>query len=58
MGRSQEVNNIKRNVALKPNTHKRLERDKMDLVKEKNNLKIIYDDAILSLLKEHYGEGD
>jgi hypothetical protein len=48
--------NMKRNVALKMDTYKQLERYKVDLVKEKESPKITYDDAILSLLKEHYGE--
>jgi DNA-directed RNA polymerase subunit H (RpoH/RPB5) len=39
-------------------TYKILERYKVDLVKEKESPKITYDDAILSLLKEHYGEND
>jgi hypothetical protein len=30
----------------------------IDLVKERENLKITYNDAILSLLKEHYGENN
>lgn len=54
----QESTNTKRNVVLKMDTYKRLERYKVDLVKEKEDLKITYDDAILSLLKEHYGETD
>lgn len=54
----QKSTNMKRNVVLKMDTYKRLERYKVDLVKEKEDLKITYDDAILSLLKEHYGETD
>jgi hypothetical protein len=54
--RSQEHSNTKRNVALKMDTYKRLERYKVDLIKKKEDLKITYDDVILSLLKEHYGE--
>lgn len=47
---------IKRNVVLKMDTYKLLERYKVDLVKEKESPKVTYDDAISSLLKEHYGD--
>lgn len=57
MGTQQDAN-TKRNVVLKMGTYKRLERYKVDLVKKKEDLKITYDDAILSLLKEHYGENN
>lgn len=56
--RTQQDANTKRNVVLKMGTYKRLERYKVDLVKKKEDLKITYDDAILSLLKEHYGENN
>ena len=55
---TQDNTNTKRNVVLKMDTYKQLERYKVDLVKERASPKITYDDAILSLLKEHYGEND
>ena len=55
---AQDDTNRKRNVVLKMETYKQLERYKVDLVKERASPKITYDDAILSLLKEHYGEDD
>lgn len=55
MGMQDEAS-TKRNVVLKMDTYKRLERYKVDLVKEKESPKITYDDAISSLLKEHYKE--
>lgn len=48
----------KRNIVLKIETYKRLEKYKVDLVKEKGNPNITFDDAIASLLEEHYKNGD
>lgn len=53
---TRDNSDMKRNVVLKMNTYKQLERYKVDLVTKKENPKITYDEAILSLLKEHYGE--
>jgi hypothetical protein len=44
----------KRNIVLKIETYKRLEKYKVDLVKEKGDPNITFDDAITSLLEQHY----
>jgi hypothetical protein len=44
----------KRNVVLKIETYKKLEQYKVDLVKEKSDPNITFDDAITGLLEEHY----
>jgi hypothetical protein len=44
----------KRNIVLRIETYKKLEQYKVDLVKEKGNPNITFDNAIMSLLEEHY----
>ena len=47
--------NVKtRNVVLKIESYKRLEQYKVDLMKERVDSSVTFDDAIITLLEEHY----
>lgn len=47
--------NVKtRNVVLKMESYKKLEHYKVDLMKEKGDASVTFDDTIITLLEEHY----
>lgn len=53
MSRKQQPGVKKRNIALNSQTYKRLETLKANLIKEKGNPNLTYDDVINALLDEH-----